>query len=257
METRSFCELNNYVKDLYESKDKAFLRSCAYKIIEEGKVKIFINDNMPAETPIIYGKGTNNEHEIELRVPGRLTYRNRLTRDITDQIQTYDFRIRIKNKRKNYFHPPKHVEIIDDLYKKVAFQEETLRKNNYISLAKILQNLYFDMHPFYRINTTEEEQYRILRNGFSLPELVTFIKWCGIEEDINYPSNNKWGKDDWGKDLLFARYFEAIYAGFHQDTYKLQEIKTRTKNKGGPKPELWDRKIYQGTLATRFDLEEI
>jgi hypothetical protein len=253
MESRTYAELGRYVEYLYNSKNKNLLRRRAFK---NNEGNIYIYRNAPAELPIYYGQGTLNEHSIELRIPGRLTYKHRITGDITDDIQRYDIRIRIKNKRMIDFITPRHTEIIEDLYSKIAVVQDTnQRKWAYSTLATILQNIYFDNHLFNRLDMKEEDLYHKKYTGFSLPELITFIKWCTLQEDINYPSNNNYGRDDWGKDLLFARYFEAIYAGLYQNSELLKLVLERTNNHGQDKPTLFDKRIYQGTLVTRFVLE--
>ncbi|WP_312471216.1 hypothetical protein [Neobacillus sp.] len=255
METRTYFELRRFVENLYNSKDNQSLKRYSFKN-KEGQIHIY--KNTPTELPIVYGEGTLNEHSIELRVPGRLTFKHRITGDITDDIQRFDIRIRLKNKRWNEFITPKHTEIVEDLFNKIAsVQNEDTRKKTYNALATILQNIYFDLYPFKRLNMKEEDKYQKEYKGFSLPELVTFIKWCTLQEDINFPSNNNYGKDDWGKDLLFARYYEAINAGLYQDSRLLKQILVRTNNHGQDKPALMDKRIYQGTLATRFDLENV
>lgn len=254
METRSYGELRNYVENLYATKDKITLRRHAFK---NAQGEIHVYRNTPAEVPLVYGKGTYNEHLIELRVPGRITFRDRVTRDITDEIQTFDIRIRIKNNRMLDFEVPTHIKIVQDLYNKIAnYNDEFQRKQVYSFYAVILQSLYFDLHPLRRLNTTEEQEYQMQHYGFSTVELVSFIKWCTLQEDINYSPNNLI-RDDWGKDLLFGRYFEAIYAGLYQNINLINDVQTRTKNHGQQKPPLWNKQIYQGTLSTRFALEEV
>ncbi|UXH46432.1 hypothetical protein N5C46_10435 [Rossellomorea vietnamensis] len=254
MEIRNYFELKKYVENLYAMKDKTSLRKCAFK---NRKGEIFVLTDTPAELPIVYGKGTINEHCIELRVPGRLTYKHRLTRDITDDIQRFDIRIRLKRSSSNNYSTPKHEEIVEDLYNKVASIYDSKRRGAYEFLAIILQNLYFDFPPLKRLNFNEEELYISTYSGYGLPEIVSFIKWCTLQEDLNYPPSNNYGKDDWGKDLLFARYFEALYAGLYQNQELLKEVVNRTNNHNSVKPNLWDKKIYQGTLATRFNLENV
>ncbi|HZG70712.1 MAG TPA: hypothetical protein VEY51_04170 [Chondromyces sp.] len=255
MEKRTYAELKRYVEDIYTSKDKKSLRRCAF-INAQGQIHVY--KSAPAELPIVYGEGTLNEHKIELRVPGRLTYKDRITGEITADIQRYDIRIRLKNNRMRDFGTPRHTETVEDLYNKVASVENgEIRKRTYKALVIILQNIYFDFNPLKRLDMKEEDKYRKAYDGFSLPELITFIKWCTLQEDINYPSNNDYGKDDWGKDLLFARYFEGLFAGLKQDNDLLKQVLIRTNNHGQEKPPLMDKRIYHGTLATRFDLEEI
>ena len=255
METRTYTELRRYVENIYTYKDKQFLRRCAFKN-DEGQIHVY--KSTPTELPIIYGEGTRNEHKIELRVPGRLTYKDRITGDITADIQRHDIRIRIRNKRMNDFETPKHTDIVKDLYNKISeWEDPNQRKKAYRCYAMVLQNIYYDLHPYKRLINREEYYYNQEYKGFSLPELITFIKWCTLQEDINFSPNNSYGKDDWGKDLLFARYFEGLFAGLKQDDNLLNHVLERTNNHGQGKPVLMDKRVYQGTLATRFELEDI
>lgn len=56
-------------------------------------------------------------------------------------------------------------------------------------------------------------------SDLSLVEIITFIKWCSAQEELNYN-----GDGAWGKDLSFARYFEAIYYGQYKNEDGLKKV---------------------------------
>lgn len=202
-----------------------------------------VKKDTPPEPLINYCQGSLNAHAIELRVPGYLTFRNRKTKQKEKEIRTYDVRIRlVKNEQ---YVAPKHTEIAEDLFQKLyAIEDEVKRKKCYDLLATVLINIYMN-----RIVLTDEVHGRDRKwcGQYSLVELISFIKCCAAQESLNYCQ-----PEDWGMDLSFARYFEALAAGMIKDRRLLEEVISRTKNNDQGKPKLWEKDIYFQLLNHRF-----
>lgn len=246
METRTIEELT---RDIIERYSRYNLDDLLENVYYWNKINdVRVKNDAPVEPLIYYCRGCYNEHAIELRIPGYFTFRDRETKRKVNTIQTYDVRIRLfKN---GEYKTPTHVEIVEDLYDKLSgIDSPSLRKNRYDVIKAILKNIYLNRDVMYGITLTNE-QIECNSNwspGYSIAELVSFIKWCAAQEELNY---NK--PTDWGKDLSFSRYFEALWAGFTRDTVLLNSIKRNTNNHGSGKPELMESSIYGNLLNHRI-----
>ena len=71
--------------------------------------------------------------------------------------------------------------------------------------------------------------------NFSFEQLIAFISWISLQEDINYPMNE--GRE--GRRMSFYRYIESVFSANakNQDKYSLKKVLGRT---GGPKPK-WNK----------------
>ena len=148
------------------------------------------------------------------------------------------------------YRTPTHVEIVKDLYDKISNVENLEhRQITYNTIASMLGNIYLNRDVMYGITVTNEqiEWNKNWSPGYSIAELVSFIKWCAAQEELNY---NKPG--DWGKDLSFARYFEALWAGLYRNEALLKSIKRNTNNHGKGKPKLMEPSIYGNLLVHRI-----
>lgn len=246
MENRTVKELIEEILKIYQNYSIESLRNQVYYWKKINDVRV--EKDAPTEPLIHYCQGSLNGHAIELRVPGYLTFRNRETRQKEKEIQTYDVRIRlVKNKK---YTTPKHVSVVEDLFQKLdVIENQDERLEYYNLLTYILVNIYTDKNVMNGITLTDELQEwdRNWGTTYSLVELINFIKWCAAQEALNYCQ-----PEDWGMDLSFARYFEALAAGLEQNHQLLECIKKRTENHKQGKPKLWNQEIYFGLLNHRY-----
>lgn len=245
LEKRTIEELKQVIIRLYEERGVEDLLKYV-SLGENGWHKISLG--APVETPIIYCLGKENEHNIEIRIPGIRTFLKKKG-SIEKNICSYDFRIRLSNNKNNKNLTPKHTDIVKYLYEIVARSEnQKERENKYSELKQILKNVYNDneifQSPFNEIIEYEKEY----EENLSLVEIITFIKWCSAQEELNFGKNGAWGKD-----LSFARYFEAIYYAQYKNEECLKKVLNNTENKEKGIPPLHKNpEVYGRCLDHRY-----
>lgn len=204
METRSFKELENEINELYNQYKEKDLR----KLVSKKNGDIIVSS--PHISSIKYCEGTIWEHEIDILIPGKKTFEVGY-RNLSEKIQRNDIKI-VVTEDSTGGEALSYQKIIEDLYNKVNGDYD-----NYIWYKNLLSIIYSENN----LNEVEGiEEIYIEVDGYKLPTLVSFFRWCGTQENINYPRA-------WGKDLCFARYFEAIYAGYIQNKTLLRTIRKR------------------------------
>lgn len=245
MERRTIEELKQDIINRYSKYSSEYLFDKVYYCEKSNCVKH--KNNIPTEPLIPYCEGGLNAHAIELTIPGKLTFQDKRTKNLLQSIQSYDVKINLM--KNNVTKTPTHVDIVKDLYEKISSVEDKQRQTvRYHTIGNMLVNIHSNVDVMTGISVTNEQREYNCNwgTGYSIAELVSFIKWCAAQEDLNYnqPGN-------WGKDLSFARYFEALWAGFYRDVDLLELIKKRTRNHGRDKPILWDAHIYGNVLNHR------
>ena len=208
-----------------------------------------VSSEAPAETPITYCSGKENEHNIEIRIPGIRTFLKEKG-SIEKNICSYDFRICLSNNKNNKgLTPIKHTDIVKYLYEIVArIENPKQRGKKYEELKQILTNVYNDNEIFQYPFNEIIEYGKKYEGNLSLVEIITFIKWCSAQEELNFSGNRAWGKD-----LSFARYFEAIYYAQFKNENGLKKVLKNTENKEKGIPSLHKNpEIYGGCLNHRY-----
>lgn len=210
MEIRSYQKLKEELGNLYQRYSDEQLRD-------------YYNNNYNNAPTFVYNydNDENFKHTIILKIPGYKSfpkdkygkfYGNKLANDIKITIQEGE-EVKVLT----------HKAIIEDLYNKI--NESGDRKRAY----DIFKNFLTLLHKEEALNLDDFLQQfdQRCRTEYQLPSLVSFIRWCAVQEMINYPRG-------WGRDLSFARYFEAIYAGFLGDEEMKNQIIECAKSTGTP-----------------------
>lgn len=251
MELKTIPQLIASINQLYINSDHRQLRECVTFV--NGKFRV---NNAQVYT-FRYNQATNGEHTINLHYPGKKTFEKNVRdrngnwiKDISDYVEKNDVKIEIIDFNN---HILTHSNVVEDLYNKVFDLDENIRRNNYLYYQQILLNLYNNQHPLSDLPHDEaslQNQPNTIENR-NILSLIDFIKWCAAQEEINYPPTQGY-RGRWGKDLSFARYFEAIWAAYTNE-YSLEDIIHRT-NTHFPKPNLFNnRDIYANLLDNRYE----
>lgn len=215
MEIRSYEELKSLIGEFY-------------KTYSDQQLKYFSsNPNILRPQLIIPYCSENSSffHILEITIPGKKAFQ--ISKDKYSNIkQKNDIKITlIRNDTRRLI---THEEIIRDLYKKVRVYDD-------LSFRCLWYRFYRDLLTYlYSPNRLDNEEWNscIFSNtpsddGVEIPVLVSFIRWCAAQEMINYPFG-------WGRDLCFARYFEAIYAGLLRDEEMLEKVIERANSNNSP-----------------------
>lgn len=230
MESRNYTELERMVDSLYSIYKTEALREKV--TIENNKIKA-----LPLHSESIrYSIGADWEHEIKIIIPGKKTFQVRGNK-LSQTIQRNDIKI-IVTEANASISMLSHENIIRDLYRKVNGDYRA-----YEDYRWLLKEVYLDNN----LNETNDIDiiYQWSVDGYKIPTLVSFLRWCGAQENINY--HNRWGKD-----LNFARYFEAIYAGYKKSNEFLESVCKRANVKGEP-PWLYESVNIEGASIDLYN----
>lgn len=209
MELRSYEDLRQEIAMIYQR-------------FSDEELKNYYN-NCYSEAPkfvYTYDSGENFNHTIIITIPGYKAFRKDDKEKFYGHKIANDIKITIQDTqgRKNLTHQ----EIINDLYNKINQSDD--RKAAYDICKSFLTFLYQEE----TLNLNEFlHNFSHTFTGHSLCSLSSFIRWCAVQETINYPNG-------WGRDLCFARYFEALYAGFLGDEEMKNQIINCAKNRSRP-----------------------
>lgn len=223
METRNYTDLEYEINRFYNNYTIENLRNhVSYRY---GDITV----NNPYTKTFTYDSGTNYEHKIEISIPGKKAFVDRRGK-LTNFKNSNDIKIIVIEKSGNK-KTLTHEDIVRDLYTKI---DGNYKK--YIWYRDFLKALYSN----YSINQFDWKHsiYEVESKGYDLPLLVSFLRWCGTQEDINYSTG-------WGKDLSFSRNFEVIYAGYLENKKLLNDICERANTQGKP-PYLYENIKIKG-----------
>lgn len=170
---------------------------------------------------------------IKLRYPGKKT------RYKEDGSIIYDYLVEFKGDAIT------HKEIIVNLYNRVSQQPDSSDKQDFakdlieflITLAReavSIPSLFLELGgnlPPSRALLAKTKSH--IDYSFSFQELATLIPWISLQEDINYPMNERRKRDNEfneGRKMCFKRYLEAVYTATEegQNSHSIYEVIKRS-----------------------------
>lgn len=219
LEIRSYEDLKSLIREFY-------------KTYSDSQLRYFLDDKSVSRPSLVIPYCSEKplfSHILEITIPGKKTFEIRKGCK-SDFKQKNDIKITlITDNNKTVI---THEEIIKELYKKVSsYEDESLRCEWYKFYRTMLTVLYDEksLNSKSWFMECETIYFTNIFGNYKIPVLISFIRWCAVQEMINYPCG-------WGRDLCFARYFEAIYAGLLRDEEKLNKVIERANSNGSPQP---------------------